>query len=809
MTEPPIDDDETQAENSADWASTASAPEYIGNFRILQKIGAGGMGEVYEAEQERPVRRKVALKLVKLGMDTRRVLERFELERQVLARLNHPNIASVYDAGATATGRPFFAMEFVKGIPIARFCDTHCLTTRARLELFIQVCDGVQHAHQKGVVHRDIKPTNLLVAYQDDKPVPKIIDFGLAKAIDDRFSEHIARTEIGKVLGTPEYMSPEQADAGTLDIDTRADVYSLGVVLFELLVGSLPVDRESLRGASFAERTKLIREAPLSKPSGHIGTSSDDVAAARNRKTDTTGLRRQLRGDLDWIVMKAMEKDRARRYETAHALARDIQHHLDHEPVQAGPPGAAYRIGKFVKRNRLAVSISAVLLLALIAGAAGTTWQAIRAGQQAAEARTQALRAEQTARFLQEMLGSVDPSVARGRDTELLREILDNAAARVGTELNQQPEVHAAILGTIGRTYRSLALYDEAEVQFVEALAVERLEHGDEHSHVADALGLVASLMWDTGRLAEAEANHREALAIRRATLGDMDPATATSLNNIGLVLWDQSRPEEAEPLLREALVTFRSLADGDTLQIGDAVGNLSLVIRDQGRADEAEDLAREALSIYREVGGNDAPEVAVGINNLARLLADRGALVEAEGLYRESLELRRKLYGAEHPRVARALHNLAAVLKDAGNLEGAESLYRESLDMHRVTLPEGHPNIAWPLTSLGEVLLLLNRADEAEPFLREGLDLRTAALAVGDWRTGHSRSVLGACLLSQTRFASAEPLLLGGYEDLKDSTAAGAKRIRESVERLINLYDAWGRPEQAGSYRELLNAES
>ncbi len=648
----------------------------------------------------------------------------------------------------------------------------------------------------------------MLVAIQDDKPVPKIIDFGVAKAIDDRMPEHAARTEIGKVVGTPEYMSPEQADASVLDIDTRTDVYSLGVVLFELLVGSLPVDPKPLRGTSHAERSKLIRETPLSKPSAHLSKSDDDVEVAAKRGTDPPGLRRQLRGDLDWIVMKAMEKDRARRYETAHALARDLRHHLDDEPVQAGPPGAAYRIGKFVKRNRLAVTISSILLVALVAGAAGTTWQAIRASRQAQNARTQALRAEQTARFLQDMLGSVDPSVARGRDTELLREILDNAAARVDQELDQQPEVHTAILGIIGRTYRSLALYDEAEAQLVKALEIERGHHGDDHPHVANGFGLLASVMWDTGRLVDAETNHRQALEIRRRVLGDKHPDTATSLNNIALVLWDQGRAAEAEPLLREALETFRSLSGGEnTDQIGDAVNNLSLVVRDQGRPDEAEPLTREALTIYREVGGDDSPKVATAINNLARLVSNRGAHEEAARLHRESLALRRKLYGAEHPRVARALHNLAATLKEIGNLEESESLYRESLDMHRSTLPEGHPNIAWPLTSLSEVLLLLDRPAEAEPLLREAIRLRTAALPADDWRTAHSRSVLGGSLSAQARLEDAEPLLVDAYEDLTASTAAGKVMIRETLQRLVELYDTSGRPQRAAYYREQLAA--
>ena len=331
--------------------------ESIANFKVLQRIGEGGMGEVYEAEQTDPIRRRVALKVIKWGMDTKEVLARFESERQALALMNHPNIAKVYDAGMTESGRPYFSMEYVKGVPLTDYCDTHRLSTEERLRIFIQVCMGVQHAHQRGVIHRDIKPSNMLVTIQDDEAVPKIIDFGIAKATSQRLTERTVFTELGQWIGTPEYMSPEQAEMTGLDIDTRTDVYSLGVVLYELLVGAQPFDSTTLRSAGFDEMRRRIREEEPPRPSTRLthGDRDSDVAAER-RRTSATNLARELKGDLDWIVMKALEKDRTRRYATPMDLAADVQRHMDNEPVEASPPSAVYRLGKFVRRNRVAVA---------------------------------------------------------------------------------------------------------------------------------------------------------------------------------------------------------------------------------------------------------------------------------------------------------------------------------------------------------------------------------------------------------------------------------------------------------------------
>src|SRR5438045_3958849 len=423
---------------------TEKPGDRIGRYKLLQPIGEGGCGTVYMAEQTEPVRRRVALKVIKLGMDTKQVIARFEAERQALALMDHPNIAKVLDAGATETGRPYFVMELVRGIKITEFCDEKSVPTADRLKLFTQVCQAIQHAHQKGVIHRDIKPSNILVTVNDGVPVPKIIDFGIAKATAGPLTDKTFFTAFEQFIGTPAYMSPEQAEMTSLDIDTRTDIYSLGVLLYELLTGRPPFDPSELLQSGLDEMRRTIREKEPARPSTRLSTMAEGelTATAKRRHTDSPKLMSAVRGDLDWIVMKCLEKDRARRYETANGLARDIERHLNLEPVLACPPSNLYKFQKLVRRNKLAFAAGAGIATALVIGLAIALWQSIektraynRAVAAARAAQAETAKSQQVAQFLKDMLSGAGPEVAKGRDATILLEILGKTAERISKEL--------------------------------------------------------------------------------------------------------------------------------------------------------------------------------------------------------------------------------------------------------------------------------------------------------------------------------------------------------------------------------------
>src|SRR5262245_11845950 len=390
----------------------------IGPYKLIEQIGEGGMGTVWMAQQTEPVKRLVALKLIKAGMDSRQVIARFEAERQALALMDHPNIARVLDGGTTPSGRPYFVMDLFKGVPITRYCDEHHLTPRQRLELFVPVCLAVQHAHQKGIIHRDLKPSNVLVAHYDGKPIPKVIDFGVAKAAGQPLTEKTLITAFGSIVGTLEYMSPEQAEVNQLDIDTRSDIYSLGVLLYELLTGSPPFSRKELEKAGMLEMLRVIREKEPSKPSTKLSTAEGLPALAANRGTEPAKLTRLVRGELDWIVMKALEKDRNHRYETANGFARDVQRYLADEPVQAGPPSVSYRVRKFIRRRRGPVLAASVAVVLLVAGIVGTTWSMLRATHAEAEAVNEAV---QTTPALKDKEAALE--TARGSERDKTRQL--------------------------------------------------------------------------------------------------------------------------------------------------------------------------------------------------------------------------------------------------------------------------------------------------------------------------------------------------------------------------------------------------
>ncbi len=779
--------EEAAAERHAGAGGVESVAErpgtYIGPYKLLEQIGEGGFGTVWVAEQEQPVRRRVALKVIKLGMDTKEVLARFSQERQALALMDHPNIARMFDAGATPLGRPYFVMELVRGVKITEYCDRARLTTGERLRLFMQVCHAVQHAHQKGVIHRDLKPSNILITLHDGVPVPKVIDFGVAKATrEQRLSDLTAYTQFQQMIGTPAYMAPEQAEMSGLDVDTRSDIYSLGVLLYELLTGKTPFDHERLLRAGCDEMRRVLREEEPPKPSTFVSTMALDLRTdiARRRSEESGRLVSLIRGDLDWIAMKALEKDRARRYDTASSLAEDIGRHLTSEPVQARPASVAYRLRKMVRRNKLAVAAAAAVLAALVTGLGVSSWmflreknardkekqaleRAVAAEKAQREERTkaenEAVKSTQVAEFLQDMLKGVEPSVAMGRDTTLLREILHRTADRIGRDLKDRPEVETELRHTLAGVYQELGDSKKAIDLYRGALATARKLWGDEHEHVASTLSNLSLALGADGQLTEAESTQRESLAIYRKLRGSEHEDVADVLDSLGGMVRLQGRLPEAESLHREALAMRRKLLGSEHTDTAASLNNLASVLEKRGNLSEAEVLYREALEVLRKQLEPGDPRVATTLNNLAGALKDQNKLAEAGSLHREALAMLRKLHGHEHRHVATSLNNLAAVLEKQGELRGAESLYREALAMRRKLLGDEHPEVATSLNNLAVFLEQRRQLPEAEAMHREALAMNRKLLGDDHPNVAFSLNNLASALAEQGKLAEAETL--------------------------------------------------
>jgi serine/threonine protein kinase/tetratricopeptide (TPR) repeat protein len=849
----------------------------VGSFLIRKVIGSGGMGTVYEAVQERP-HRTVALKIIKLGMDTQEVVGRFESEREALAMMNHPSIAQVFDAGATEQGRPYFAMEYVAGGSITEHCDRHTLDIPGRLRLFMQVCDAVQHAHQKGIIHRDLKPSNILVEDANGTTVPKIIDFGVAKALNQRLSERTVFTAQGQLIGTPEYMSPEQAEVSGQDIDTRADIYSLGVLLYELLTGTLPFDSETLRRAAFAEIQRIIREVEPEKPSTKVSSFSARTAGeggvaapaaqarvpspfdqvARNRGCDPQTLTRDLRGDLDWIVMKCLEKDRARRYETAGALAADVRRHLNHEPVLAGPPSAAYRVRKFVRRNRGPVVAAGLVTLALLAGLIGTTTFALREAhqrkraeeneQRARDSETLALkRADETrqvAEFQASMLSGIDAEEmeksiiddlrrqiregmtqngASPAETEaalapfdglateinatnvalhvLDEHVLARAVETIGEKFAGQPTVRAALQQTVSDVYREIGLYASSLPLQEEALETRREQLGDNHPDTLNSIDGMGVLLLRMGRFDDAMPYLAEALERRRRVLSDAHPDTLSSINNVGTLLRSTGKYEEAMPHYRTALELRRRVLGDDHPDTLTSISNMAALLWHMGKYGEAEPFCREMLDGRRRVLGDDHPDTLHAFSSMGALFFQMGRHDDAEAYFREALERRRRILGDDHPDTLISISNLGGVFWVAAKYEQAEPLCRESLERKRRVFGNEHPETWNSITNMGALLHQMGRFEEARSFYTEALESSRHVLGNDHANTLRLVSNLGALCEAMGDFAAAEAYDREAIDGRRRVLGADHQSTLISIDNIGFLYQRMGRYEEAERY--------
>jgi len=697
-------------------AEPSTHPGNVGPYRLIRELGFGGMGQVWLAEQTEPVRRLIALKLIRAGMFDAEVAHRFQAERQSLAIMDHPAIAKVFDAGTTPQGQPYFAMEYVAGLPITDYCDQNKLGIPERLTLFLQVCEGVQHAHQKAIIHRDLKPSNILVVELDGKPRPRIIDFGLAKAMAPSEPDHTLFTHQGAFLGTPGYMSPEQADPNVKDIDTRADVYSLGVLLYELLTGFLPFDTSDWKKQKLDEMMRQLRESDPRRPSSKVNANRNaSPASAAARGVDSRHLVKLLRGDLDWIVMKALEKDRERRYGSAFELAADIERHLENRPVVARPVSTVYRFRKYIRRNRASLAVVTGIFILLIAFAITQTIELRRITRERD-------RADRITGFMTDMFEVSDPSEARG-NTVTAREILDKSSREIETSLAQDPQAQAQMMEVMGEVYESLGLYGRAQILLTQAVDTRRRVLGADHPDTLKSMAELAATLHAEGREAESEKLQRETLAIRQKVLGPRDRATLASMVNLASTLSYQGRLAEAEKMEREAYALLRQTRGQENEDTLTCMSNLANILSNEHKYSDAETLRRASLEVRTRVFGPDSPDTLISMANLADTLYWEGHYAKAETLGRQTIAIQRRVLGPEHPMTLIVMYNLASALNKEGRYVEAEALGRTILEARIRVLGPQHPRTLLARYNLAISLIGEGHYPEAEKLLNEAIE--------------------------------------------------------------------------------------
>lgn len=804
----------------------------IGRYRLLQKLGEGGMGSVYLAEQSEPVKRQVALKLIRGGVDSRTVIARFEAERQALAVMDHPNIARIYDGGTTASYQPFFVMELVQGPPITDYCDQHRLSPKQRLELFVPICQAVQHAHQKGIIHRDLKPSNVLVTEIDGKPVPKVIDFGVAKAIEQPLTDQ-SLGDTGAIVGTPTYMSPEQADPASMDIDTRTDIYALGVMLYELLTGSTPIDARHFRRGALLEVLRIVREVEPPRPSTKLSTAEALPSIAANRSLEPKQLQALLRNDIDWIVMKAIEKDRSLRYETANGFAADLQRYLSGEAVLAHPPSRWYRVKKFVRRYRGEVLAASLLAFTLIAGIIGTTWGLIEARYQAGVAETKRKEAEasekaeriakvQAQASLQkvtkgiEILGSIFKGLKPGQAEEygkslstLLGERLDLVTQELDGEAVGDPAAVARLQVILAESQLGLGFAEKAVALCLKGRETLTRILGPESADTLTSTAHLAAAYQAAGKYDTSLPLHEERLKIIRNKYGPDHIETYLAMGYLGENYRVARFVDKALPLLKEALQGKTAKLGHHDPQTLNTMNDLALAYLDLEQFDQALPLLEKTTKASQERYGPNHPETLSGMNNLASAYHATKQQEKALPLKAATLQAMKTRLGYDHPETLAAMNNLAMGYHVAGQLDKARQLYGETLLLLKSKLGQNHPNTLMCMHNLAKVYLDSKKHAEAVKLLDEfvagqrvqlasnpstfsfmlvtvGNDLLNVqefsaaekyireSLAIREktapelWNTFNTYTMLGEVLLRQKKQTEAEPLLLKGYEGMK-----------------------------------------
>ncbi|WP_405242919.1 serine/threonine-protein kinase [Lentisalinibacter salinarum] len=789
-------------------------PVKIGPYEVIGRLGQGGKGTVYEALQTAPVRRRVALKLLRPTGDDPHEAIRFAAEQQALALMEHPGIAKVFDAGSTQDGRHWFAMELVEGRPITEFADGARLNVRQRVALFARVCEAVQHAHQKGVIHRDLKPSNVLVAEGDGEPLPKVIDFGIAKAVGLRLAEDTLLTQFGAIIGTPAYMSPEQADGTVLNIDTRADVYSLGVMLYELLAGCLPVDPQQTGYPGFIAFLKDTDASPPLPTTGFRRLSDERQGEiAGSRGSSPPRLRKRLAGDLGWIVMMALEKDPRRRYQSAGELAQDLARYLQDQPVMARPPSAAYRAAKFVRRHRAGAAAATLAVLALGAGTTAATVGMIRAEQERIRAVAARDEAESVTDFITSMLGAASPA-EQGRDVTV-REVLDQAANRVGTQFAEQPLLQARMRHTLASTYGALGQYEIAREQFVQAYGIQSELLGASAESTLESRRELAAVLSSLEQSDEAVSELRGLLELETSAYGADHAGTLKTLGYLGTALVAADRLDEAEPLLREGLQRARSALGENAPETVGIMSALSQIHWQRRELEPVMELNTRILEAQQARYGDLHPSTVTALHNLATAYfladdrklysgtkdGDTPELERAAELYAEAAEKAMALYGEDHPSPYNSRFMQGVCQLNLGQYEQAERAFLAVVEARKRLSGADSQGVYSPRGQLARLYIRQRRFEEARDLMSETVDGAVRTLGDEHTATQTYRYRLGIALMHLDAYEEAEAILLDAHRKLLESRGAQHDWTQWSAKVLSELYGRWGKPELSGEW--------